>query len=197
LDLYQHNLGTGTHNIGTTTITGNRATGGGTPNVGGGGGIIVGTGRRVVTRRVSITNNIANGNGGGMQITGGSVAFNSTGGAITFSGNTANAAGAVGSGIAANSNVSVTGTLLSITNDVDVQDNCTWTNNAGSAVAIANLRLADISGGGNVGTYTANNSTTNLTGNLTLSGGTFLGSSGTVNIGGNLTFSSGTFTANT
>jgi hypothetical protein len=144
LDLYQHNLGTGTHNLGgTLLITGNRAT----AATGGGGGVILETGPLVVTNGVSITNNVAGGNGGGLNLTGGSATLNPTGGAITFSGNTSGA-GTFGNGIRANGNVSVTGSGLTVTNDVDVQDNCTWTNSPGITVAISNLRMADISGGG-------------------------------------------------
>jgi hypothetical protein len=110
--------------------------------------------------------------------------------------------------INATGGVQLIGTNTNLTgHDVFLAFGGAWTNQAGSALTIGNL--VQDSGGNSCGgcanalmaAFKANNTTTTLTGNWTISGGTFVGDTGTVNAAGNFTFNlsagHGAFTAGT
>ena len=109
---------------------------------------------------------------------------------VTFTSNTATSGG---SSVSTGSAVNVAGTNTFIGGDIEVTFGGSWTNNAGSTLAPTNILLVG-------GTFTCNNSTMNVGGNLTIQsglagqgGGAFNGNTGTVNIAGNIAYSTGAF----
>ena len=85
--------------------------------------------------------------------------------------------------------VNVSGTNTTIGGDIEVNTNGSWTNNAGSTLAPTNVVVTG-------GTFNMNNSTMNVSGNLTIGpgpvvGSTFNGNTGTVNIQGNFVLNAG------
>src|SRR5215213_3170786 len=166
-------IGTGSATIGPSTFSNNQALG-----TGNGGGIIVESLPTTVAQ-TSFNNNSAANRGGGIYVAGASLHLNSTG-AITFAGNTATNGGSSVSTAAA---TSVSGTNTTIGGDIEVTTGGSWTNNAGSTLAPTNVVMVG-------GTFNMNNSTMNVSGNLTIGpgpvvGSTFNGNTGTINIQGN------------
>ena len=171
-------IGSGSASIGTSTFSNNQATGTG-------GGIVVESLPTTVAT-TSFTNNSAGNRGGGIYVGGGSLLLNGTTPSITFTGNTATNAG---SSISTAAPVNVDGTNTTIGGDIEVSQGGVWTNNAGSTLAPTNVVVAG-------GVLNMNNSTMNVSGNLTIgpggtNGGTFNGNTGTVNIQGNFILNAG------
>ena len=129
----------------------------------------------------SFTSNSAGVEGGGLHVGGGlGLTLDGSSGATNFTSNTA----PLGSSVSTAGILNVSGTQVSIGGDARVSTNGTWTNNAGSTLAPTNLIVAG-------GTFTCNNSTMNIAGNLTIGhettkGAIFNANTGTVNIQGNL-----------
>ncbi len=172
-------IGTGSATIGTSTFSNNTA------SPGNGGAIIVESLATTVAT-TAINNNIAGNRGGGIYVGGASLHLNGTSPSITFSGNTAVNGG---SSVSTASAVTVSGTNTTIGGDIEISTLGSWTNNAGSTLAPTNVVMVG-------GTFTMNNSTMNVSGNLTIGpgpvvGSTFNGNTGTVNIQGNLVTNAG------
>ena len=134
----------------------------------------------------SFTSNSAGNRGGGIFVGGASLLLNGTTPSITFTGNTATNGG---SSVSTSSAVNVDGTNTTIGGDIEINTLGTWTNNAGSTLAPTNVVVTG-------GTFTMNNSTMNVSGNLTIGpgpvvGSTFNGNTGTVNIQGNFVLNAG------
>jgi hypothetical protein len=170
-----------TANITNCTFTGNQAQG-----TASGGGIINESLITTVTN-TSFTNNFAANRGGGIYVGGGSLHLNSSSGSITFTGNTAGAAAATSMSTA--SAVTVSGTNVSIGGSIEISTLGSWTNNPGSTLSPTNVVVTG-------GTFNMNNSTMNVSGNLTIGpgaivGSTFNGNTGTVNIQGNFVLNAG------
>jgi predicted outer membrane repeat protein len=166
-------IGSGTASIGTSTFSNNQALG-----TASGGGVMVESLPTTVATS-SFTNNSAGNRGGGIFVAGSSLLLNGTSPSITFTGNTATSGGSSVSTAAA---VNVDGTNTTIGGDIQIGTGGTWTNNAGSTLAPTNVVVTG-------GTFNMNNSTMNVSGDLTISpaaiaGSTFNGGSGTVNIQG-------------
>jgi hypothetical protein len=129
----------------------------------------------------SFTSNSAGGHGGAIQVGGGlGFLLDGTSPSLTFTGNTA----PFGSSVSTNGLLNVSGTNTTIGGSIEVETNGTWTNNAGSALNPTDVNVLG-------GTFTANNSTMNISGNLTIGpeatkGAIFNANTGTVNIQGNL-----------
>ncbi|HXQ72054.1 MAG TPA: hypothetical protein VN844_16280, partial [Pyrinomonadaceae bacterium] len=173
-------IGTGSASIGTSTFSNNQALG--TAN---GGGIIVESLATTVATS-SFTNNSAGNRGGGIFVGGASLLLNGATPSITFTGNTATNGG---SSVSTSATVNVDGTNTTIGGDIEINTLGTWTNNAGSTLAPTNVVVTG-------GTFNVNNSTMNVSGNLTIGpgpivGSTFNGGSGTVNIQGNFVLNAG------
>src|SRR5688500_10771549 len=173
-------IGTGSASIGTTTFSNNQVLG-----TGNGGGIIVESLATTVATS-SFTNNSAANRGGGIFVAGASLLLNGASPSITFTGNTATNGG---SSVSTSAAVNVAGTNTTIGGDIEVNTGGTWTNNAGSALAPTNVVVTG-------GTFNMNNSTMNVSGNLTIGpgpvvGSTFNGNTGTVNIQGNFVLNAG------
>ena len=171
--------GTGSATIGTSTFSNNSA------NPGNGGGILVESLATTVAT-TSLTNNSAGNRGGGIFVGGASLLLNGTTPSITFTGNTATNGG---SSVSTSSAVNVDGTNTTIGGDIEINTLGSWTNNAGSTLAPTNVVVTG-------GTFTMNNSTMNVSGNLTIGpgpvvGSTFNGNTGTVNIQGNFVLNAG------
>jgi predicted outer membrane repeat protein len=173
-------IGTGTGNInGNTVFQNNQALG-----TASGGGMIVES-LPTTVNSASFNNNSAGNRGGGIYVAGASLLLNGTS-AITFSGNTATNGGSSVSTAAA---VNVSGTLTTIGGDIEITTGGAWTNNTGSTLAPTNVVMVG-------GTFNMNNSTMNVSGNLTIGpgpvvGSTFNGNTGTVNIQGNFVLNAG------
>ncbi|HKV35207.1 MAG TPA: hypothetical protein VJP89_12810, partial [Pyrinomonadaceae bacterium] len=173
-------IGTGSASIGTSTFQNNQALG-----TASGGGIIVETLATTVAT-TSFTNNSAGNRGGGIFVGGASLLLNGATPSITFTGNTATNGG---SSVSTSSAVNVAGTNTTIGGDIEINTLGTWTNNAGSTLAPTNVVVTG-------GTFNMNNSTMNVSGNLTIGpgpivGSTFNGNTGTVNIQGNFVLNAG------
>jgi predicted outer membrane repeat protein len=173
-------IGSGTASIGTSTFSNNQALG-----TASGGGVMVESLPTTVAT-TSFTNNSAGNRGGGIFVAGSSLLLNGTSPSITFTGNTATSGGSSVSTAAA---VNVDGTNTTIGGDIQIGTGGTWTNNAGSTLAPTNVVVTG-------GTFNMNNSTMNVSGDLTISpaaiaGSTFNGGSGTVNIQGNFVLNAG------
>ncbi|HJT68495.1 MAG TPA: choice-of-anchor Q domain-containing protein [Pyrinomonadaceae bacterium] len=169
LDLFTHNLGTGSVTISGTTFTSNAATG----TASGGGIIVESIGTTIST--TSFTNNSAGNRGGGIQVAGGSLLLDGTSPSITFTGNTATTSG---SSISTSSAVNLAGTNTTIGGDLEITTNGVWTNNTGSTMSPNNLIIIG------TGSFTANNSTTNVSGNFQFQSGTFNAGTGLFNFNG-------------
>lgn len=151
-----------------------------------GGGLIVSTLNTTVSG-ASFSSNSAVGQGGGVYVGSATLLLDGTVNAISFSGNTAVANG--GSSISVNNAATVSGTLVSIGGDVVVNSQGTWTNNPGSTLAPTNFLMFG-------GIFNGNNSTMNVSGNLTMQpqgvgGVTFNAGSSTINLGGNFSWTAG------
>jgi Bacterial Ig-like domain (group 3)/PKD domain/Calx-beta domain len=173
-------IGTGSATIGTSTFSNNQALG-----TGNGGGIIVESLPTTVAT-TSFTNNSAANRGGGIFVAGASLLLNGATPSITFTGNTATNGG---SSVSTSAAVNVAGTNTTIGGDIEINTLGTWTNNAGSSLAPTNVVVTG-------GTFNMNNSTMNVSGNLTIGpgpvvGSTFNGNTGTVNIQGNFVLNAG------
>jgi Big-like domain-containing protein len=172
-------IGSGSASIGTTTFSNNTAVNGG--------GIVVESLPTTINSSTNFNNNSASNRGGGIYVGGGSLLLNGAAlPAITFSGNTATSAG---SSISTAAPVNVDGSNTTIGGDIEISQGGTWTNNAGSTLAPTNVVVAG-------GVFNMNNSTMNVSGNLTIgpggtNGGTFNGNTGTVNIQGNFVLNAG------
>ena len=171
--------GTGSATIGTSTFSNNQA------NPGNGGGILVESLATTVAT-TSLTNNSAANRGGGIFVGGASLLLDGTTPSISFTGNTATLGG---SSVSTSSAVNVAGTNTTIGGDIEINTLGTWTNNTGSTLAPTNVLVTG-------GTFNMNNSTMNVTGNLTIGpgpvvGSTFNGNTGTVNIQGNFVLNAG------
>jgi|GEM_PF-2237934 len=173
-------IGTGSASIGTSTFSNNQALG-----TASGGAIIVESLATTVATS-SFTNNSAGNRGGGIFVAGASLLLNGATPSITFTGNTATNGG---SSVSTSSAVNVAGTNTTIGGDIEVNTGGTWTNNTGSTLAPTNVVITG-------GTFNMNNSTMNVSGNLTIGpgpivGSTFNGNTGTVNIQGNFVLNAG------
>ena len=173
-------IGTGTANVGTSTFQNNQAL-----STASGGGIIVESIATTVAT-TSFTNNSALNRGGGIFVGGASLLLNGTTPSITFTGNTATNGG---SSVSTSAAVTVSGTNTTIGGDIEINTLGTWTNNTGSTLAPTNVVVTG-------GTFNMNNSTMNVSGDLTIGpgpivGSTFNGNSGTVNIQGNFVLNAG------
>src|ERR1043166_4280412 len=171
--------GTGSATIGTSTFSNNSA------SPGNGGGILVESIATTVAT-TNLTSNSAGNRGGGIFVGGASLLLDGTTPSITFTGNTATNGG---SSVSTSSAVNVSGTNTTIGGDIEINTLGTWTNNTGSTLAPTNVVVTG-------GTFNMNNSTMNVSGNLTIGpgpvvGSTFNGNSGTVNIQGNLVVNAG------
>jgi CSLREA domain-containing protein len=169
MDLFTHNLGTGSVSVSSTSFTSNAATG-----TASGGGIIIESIATTVST-TTFTNNSAGNRGGGIQVAGGSLALDGTSPSITFTGNTATTAG---SSISTSSAVNLSGTNTTIGGDLEITTNGVWTNNTGSTMSPNNLIIIG------TGSFTANNSTTNVSGNFQFQSGTFNAGTGLFNFNG-------------
>src|SRR4029078_13194057 len=123
---------------------------------------------------------------GGIFVGGASLLLNGTNPSITFTGNTATNGGR---SVCTSSAGHVDGTNTTIGGDIEINTLGSWTNNAGSTLAPTNVVLTG-------GTFNMNNSTMNVSGNLTIVpaavvGTTFNGNTGTVNIQGNFVLNAG------
>jgi hypothetical protein len=170
-------IGSGSASVGTSTFSNNQAANGG--------GIVIESLPTTVAT-TNITSNSASNRGGGIYLGGGSLLLNGTTPSITFTGNTATNAG---SSVSTAAPVNVDGTNTTIGGDIEVSQGGTWTNNTGSTLAPTNVVVAG-------GVLNMNNSTMNVSGNLTIgpggtNGGTFNGNTGTVNIQGNFVLNAG------
>lgn len=170
-------IGSGSASITTSTFSNNSAANG---------GAIVIESLPTTLATSSITSNSATNRGGGIYLGGGSLLLNGATPSITFSGNTATSGG---SSIGTAAPVNVEGTNTTIGGDIEVGQGGTWTNNAGSTLAPTNVLVSG-------GVLNMNNSTMNVSGNLTIgpggtNGGTFNGNTGTVNLQGNFVLNGG------
>jgi hypothetical protein len=166
--------------IGTSTFSNNQALG----TASGGGFIIESLATTVAT--TSFTSNSAGNRGGGIFVAGASLLLNGATPSITFTGNTATTGG---SSVSTSAQVNVDGTNTTIGGSIEVNTGGTWTNNAGSTLAPTDVVVTG-------GTFNMNNSTMNVSGNLTIGpgpvvGSTFNGNTGTVNIQGNFVLNAG------
>ena len=173
-------IGSGSASIGTSTFSNNQALV--TAN---GGGIIVESLATTVATTSFTTNSAAN-RGGGIFVGGASLLLNGTTPSITFTGNTATSGG---SSVSTSAAVNVDGTNTTIGGSIEINTGGTWTNNAGSTLAPTDVVVTG-------GTFNMNNSTMNVSGNLTIGpgpvvGSTFNGNTGTVNIQGNFVLNAG------
>ncbi|HEY7711899.1 MAG TPA: hypothetical protein VIG57_17930, partial [Candidatus Entotheonella sp.] len=173
-------IGTGSATVGTSTFSNNQALG-----TASGGGIIVESLATTVAT-TNFTSNSAGNRGGGIFVGGASLLLNGTTPSITFTGNTATNGG---SSVSTSAAVNVSGTNTTIGGDIEISTLGTWTNNAGSTLAPTNVVVTG-------GTFNMNNSTMNVSGNLTIGpgpvvGSTFNGNTGTVNIQGNFVLNAG------
>jgi hypothetical protein len=168
-----HTAGTGSASFGTSTFSNNSATNGGG---------IENESFNATVATTAFNTNAATQHGGGIHIGGGTgFLLDGTSPSITFTGNTATVGG---SSVATNGLLNVAGTNTTIGGSVEVQTNGTWTNNAGSALNPTDILVLG-------GTFTCNNSTMNVSGNITIGpettkGAIFNANTGTVNIQGNL-----------
>ncbi|HLA10003.1 MAG TPA: hypothetical protein VJ023_05250 [Pyrinomonadaceae bacterium] len=168
-DLYTHNLGTGSVSISSTTFTSNLATG-----TASGGAIIVESITTTVATTAFTSNTAAN-RGGGIQVAGGSLTLNGTSPSITFTNNTATVAG---SSISTASDVFLSGTNTTIGGDLEITTSGVWENLPDSTMSPNNLIIIG------TGSFTANNSTTNVSGNFQFQSGTFNAGTGLFNFNG-------------
>src|SRR5215213_4798125 len=173
-------LGTGSATFGTSTFSNNQALG----TASGGAIIVESLGTTVAT--TSFTNNSAGNRGGGIFVAGASLLLNGATPTITFTGNTATNGG---SSVSTSAAVNVAGTNTTIGGSIEVNTGGTWTNNAGSSLTPTDVVVTG-------GTFNMNNSTMNVSGNLTIGpgpvvGSTFNGNTGTVNIQGNFVLNAG------
>jgi predicted outer membrane repeat protein len=134
----------------------------------------------------SFTSNSAGNRGGGIFVAGASLLLNGAVPSITFTGNTATTGG---SSVSTSAAVNVDGTNTTIGGSIEVNTGGTWTNNTGSTLAPTDVVVTG-------GTFNMNNSTMNVSGNLTIGpgpvvGSTFNGNTGTVNIQGNFVLNAG------
>ncbi len=171
--------GTGSATIGTSTFSNNVAT------PGNGGGIVVESLATTVAT-TSFTSNSAGNRGGGIFVGGSSLLLNGATPSITFTGNTATLGG---SSVSTSAAVNVAGTNTTIGGSIEVNTGGAWTNNAGSTLSPTDVVVTG-------GTFNMNNSTMNVSGNLTIGpgpivGSTFNGNTGTVNIQGNFVLNAG------
>jgi hypothetical protein len=175
-------IGSGSATVGTsTTFSNNHATGSG-------GGIVVESLPTIVIGTTNLTDNSADNRGGGIYVGGGSLLLNGAAPSIIFSGNTAPT---VGSSISTAGPVTVAGTNTTIGGSIQIGAGGSWTNNAGSSLSPTDV---DVLGG----TFNMNNSTMNVSGNLTIGpnetslfSATFNGGTGTVNLAGSFSFTNG------
>ena len=173
-------IGSGSTSIGTSTFSNNQALG----TASGGGFIIESLATTVATS--SFTNNSSGNRGGGIFVAGASLLLNGTTPSITFTGNTATTGG---SSVSTSAAVNVDGTNTTIGGSIEVNTGGTWTNNTGSTLSPTDVVVTG-------GTFNMNNSTMNVSGNLTIGpgpivGSTFNGNTGTVNIQGNFVLNAG------
>jgi predicted outer membrane repeat protein len=144
-------IGSGSASVSTTTFSNNQA-----PN---GGGLEDSTLDTTVATS-SFTSNSASNRGGAIYVGGGTLGLtlNGTSPSVTMSGNTATNAG---SSISTAYKVTVQGTNVTLGGSIEVTSGGTWTNSAGSVIAPTDVVLAN-------GAFVANDSTTNINGNLQL-----------------------------
>src|SRR6185436_8475019 len=169
--------GSGSASISTSTIDNNSATAGN-------GGAIVVESLPTTVASSSITSNSASNAGGGIYVGTGGLTLNGTSpSTVTLSGNTA---GGGGSSIGTAFNVTVQGTGVTLGGDVLISGGGNWTNSPGSVIAPTDVTISG-------GTFNANDSTTNISGNFTFSPtpgnemafpGTFNSGTGTFNFNG-------------
>lgn len=170
LDLVNVNLGSSVATVSNCTFTGNSAT------PGNGGAIIVESAATTITNS-SFTNNSAGNRGGGIYVGGASLHLDGTNPSITFSGNTAAINGT--SSMSTSSAVQVSGTNVTIGGDIEITTNGSWTNNTGSTLSPHTVIVIGD------GTFTANNSIMNITGNFQWqSTGAFSAGTGLFNFSG-------------
>ena len=179
----------GSATISTSTFSNNQAA------VGHGGAIDIESLPTTVAT-TSFTNNSSNFTGG-IYVGGGSLLLDGTTPSITFSGNTTTQGG---SSVTTVAPVTVAGTNTTIGGSIEVAAGGSWTNNTGSTLSPTDVIVDG-------GTLIMNNSTMNVSGNLSvgpnstlLFPGSFNGGTGTVNLAGTFTFNSAgstTFTAGT
>ena len=170
-------IGSGSASISTSTIDNNSATAGN-------GGAIVVESLPTTVASSSITSNSASNAGGGIYVGTGGLTLNGTSpSTVTLSGNTA---GGGGSSIGTAFNVTVQGTGVTLGGDVLISGGGNWTNSPGSVIAPTDVTISG-------GTFNANDSTTNISGNFTFSPtpgneiafpGTFNSGTGTFNFVG-------------
>ncbi|HEY6232461.1 MAG TPA: hypothetical protein VIW64_14460, partial [Pyrinomonadaceae bacterium] len=174
-----HTAGTGSASFGTSTFSNNSA---------GNGGGIENESFNATVATTSFTSNAAtgagpsSGHGGGIHVGGGTgFVLDGTNPSITFTGNTATVGGG---SVSTNGLLNVAGTNTTIGGSVEVETNGTWTNNTGSVLNPTDILVLG-------GTFNCNNSTMNMSGNLTIGpettkGAIFNANTGIVNIQGNL-----------
>jgi Domain of unknown function (DUF4214) len=169
-----HTAGTGNFNFGTSTFNNNTATGAG--------GAVENESFNGTVATSSFNTNSAGQRGGGLHTGGGTgVLLDGTSPSLTFA-NTNTAPN--GSSVSCGGIMTVSGANTTIGGTSEITTNGTWTNNAGVTLNPTNFSVLG-------GTFTANNSTMNISGNLTIApettkGAIFNANTGTVNIQGNL-----------
>ena len=146
-------IGSGSATFSTSTFTNNQA-----PTANGGAIVIESLATTVASS--SFTNNAAGNRGGGIFVAGGggSLHLNGTDPSITFSGNSATNGG---SSVSTTGIVTLSGTNTTIGGSIEVAAGGSWTNNAGSTLSPTDVVIA---GGG----LSMNNSTMNVSGNLSI-----------------------------
>jgi len=173
-----HTAGTGSASFGTSTFSNNSAANGGG---------IENESFNATVATTSFTSNAATGaspagHGGGIHVGGGTgFLLDGTNPSITFTGNTATVGGG---SVSTNGLLNVAGTNTTIGGSVEVETNGTWTNNTGSVLNPTDINVLG-------GTFNCNNSTMNVSGNLTIGhettkGAIFNANTGIINIQGNL-----------
>jgi predicted outer membrane repeat protein len=168
-----HTAGTGTATFNTCTFTNNQALVSAS-----GGGMAVEAFPAIVGNAAGttqFTSNSSANRGGGIYVTG-TLTLDGTTATITFSGNSATTAG---SSISTAGAVTAKGTNVTIGGDLEVTTNGSWTNTNGVGTSISPTNVV-IAGG----TWTSNDSTTNVSGNFSFNTGTFNANTGTFNFNG-------------
>jgi len=169
-----HTAGTGNFSFGTSTFNNNTTTGAG--------GAVENESFNGTVATSSFNSNSAGGRGGGLHTGGGTgVTLDGTTPSLTFaSNNTA----PNGSSVSCGGIMTVSGANTTIGGTSEITTNGTWTNNAGVTLNPTNFSVLG-------GTFTANSSTMNISGNLTIApettkGAIYNANTGTVNIQGNM-----------
>jgi YVTN family beta-propeller protein/predicted outer membrane repeat protein len=170
-------IGSGSATISTTTFSNNQAANGGGMSA---------SSLPATIATTSFTSNSASNRGGALYEAGGDPGVTLNGTSPSFVTMTGNTATAGGSSISTAYKVTAQGTNVTLGGGVDITGGGIWTNSPGSTISPTNLTILG-------GTFNANDSTTNVSGNFTFSPtpgnevafpGTFNSDTGTFNFNG-------------